>query len=169
MADVVEAIDAATAIALDGDGALKAQIARLEMETARLTAKLAEATAKLNELAFISERLRIENKGPPGAKGERGRDGRDGVGRIGPAGPVGPPGKAAPTITAWSVNSDEFSAVPILSDGALGATLRLRPLFESFNDQINADDDAREADAAASSRAATERQAELARQGLPAR
>jgi hypothetical protein len=35
--------------------------------------------------------------------------------------------------------------VPILSDGATGATLRLRSLFESFNDQILAAADAAEA------------------------
>ena len=40
----------------------------------RLAAKIAEAQAKVNELAFVSERLRVENRGPQGLPGPMGRD-----------------------------------------------------------------------------------------------
>ena len=174
MADVAEALDAAVAINLDGDAALGARIrelrsdnARLETELARLRAQFAEAKAEFAEAKHILERLQITREGKRGERGPCGADGAPGP--RGERGAKGDPGKAAPTITAWAIDADNFTAAPILADGSTGATLRLRPLFESFNDQINADDDAREADAAASSRAASERQAELARQGLPAR
>ena len=54
----------------------KAQILELRTENSQLRSTLAEMKAKLSELDFIVERLKVENKGPPGAKGERGRDGR---------------------------------------------------------------------------------------------
>ncbi len=135
-----------------------------EVRIAKLEARLAEATAKVSELSFISERLRIEARGPAGERGPMGRDGAAGApGPRGERGAKGEPGKAAPTITAWAVDADGFTAAPILSDGSNGATLRLRPLFESFNDQINADDDAAEADAARAQRAEIERDAEASR------
>jgi hypothetical protein len=92
--------------------------------------------------------LRVENRGPQGLPGPMGRDGHDGPrGERGERGAKGEPGNAAPVITAWAVDADNFTAAPILSDGSNGATLRLRALFDSFNDQVNAEDDAAEADA----------------------
>jgi hypothetical protein len=104
--------------------------------------------AKQNEHDFILSRLRVENAGPIGPQGLMGRDGAEGrPGVRGEKGERGERGLPAPRVTGWAVDTDNFTAVPILSDGSNAATLRLRPLFESFNDQINASDE--EADAAA--------------------
>jgi hypothetical protein len=132
-----------------------------EVRISKLEAKLAEAQAKVSELSFISERLRIEARGPSGERGPMGRDGHDGP--RGERGAKGEPGKAAPTITAWAVDADNFSAAPILSDGSNGATLRLRPLYEAYDDQVDAGEAAAEADAARASRAEAEREAEASR------
>jgi hypothetical protein len=121
-------------------------------------------------LRLILENLRVTQRGERGIDGDRGppgRDGRDGEGRIGPRGERGEQGKAAPTIVAWALDDAAFSATPILGDGGTAATLRLRGMFESFNDAINAEDDAAEADAARAQR--TELELEITRQriGLP--
>jgi hypothetical protein len=159
-------LDVALKAALQGDDdlfdcikKLRGQIIALETENARARALTAELKSKPHEVDFIVERLRIEGKGPPGAKGDRGRDGRDGPrGETGIRGERGEPGKAAPATTAWTVDTDNFTATPILSDGNTGAMLRLRPLFEAFADALNDADAAEEADAARASRDAVERE-----------
>jgi hypothetical protein len=144
----------------------RADVGRIELENARLKASVAELTAKVDTLTFISERLRIENAGPVGPQGPMGRDGHEGrPGARGERGERGEPGKAAPAITAWTLDTDNFTAVPILSNGELGATLRLRPLYEAFPDALNDADAAEEADTARASREAVEREAEATRQG----
>jgi hypothetical protein len=57
-----------------------------------------------------------------GKAGRAGADGRDGK-----------PGKDAPRIERWLTNCENFTAVPIMSDGSRGATLELRALFERYN------------------------------------
>ena len=52
---------------------------RAREEVAKLTAQVAIAQSKVSELSFVSERLRVENKGPPGVAGPMGRDGREGA------------------------------------------------------------------------------------------
>jgi hypothetical protein len=152
-----EGLDAAASMVDTVNRKLKARIVELETENARARALTAELKSKLHEVDFIVERLRIEGKGPPGAKGDRGRDGRDGPrGETGLRGEQGEPGKPAPAIAGWTIDTDNFTATPILSDGTMGAMLRLRPLFEAFADALNDADVAEEADAAAASRARTE-------------
>ena len=160
MGDVFEALDCATAINLDLAGALKAQIARLEMDAARLTAKLAEAQAKLNELAFVSERLRIENRGPPGVKGERGRDGRDGPpGPRGEKGDQGERGKPVPTVATWEPDPEAFSITPRYSNGSTGVPVSLLALFQAYHNAVSHLEDADLVEAARVSRAQADAEA----------
>jgi integrin beta 3 len=56
----------------------------------------------------------VGGRGKPGERGERG--------------PAGPPG---PTIADWAI--DEYRAVPIMSDGTLGAVLDIRGFFELYH------------------------------------
>jgi hypothetical protein len=51
-------------------GPLKAKHAELQLENAQQKAAIAEA--QVSELSFVSERLRVEKRGPPGMRGERG-------------------------------------------------------------------------------------------------
>jgi hypothetical protein len=59
-------------------------------------------------------------KGDPGPRGPRGNRGDRGA--------------ADPrvTISAWSINVEEYRATPVLSNGEVGASLDLRPLFQQF-------------------------------------
>jgi hypothetical protein len=149
---------------------IEGQRRHFETKIAKVEARLAEATAKVSELSFISERLRIEARGPAGERGPMGRDGHEGrPGARGERGERGEPGKAAPTITAWAVDADNFTAAPILSDGSNAATLRLRPFFEAYDDAVDASEAAAEIDADRAQRAEVERQAANVRAGLPAR
>jgi hypothetical protein len=141
-------------------GELRSQMAGLELSNAKLEAKLAEAQSKVNELAFVSERLRIEARGPPGVAGPMGRDGPRG--ERGEKGDEGKQAMAAPRIASWLVHAATFEIQPLLSDGTRGAVLPLRPLFDAFNEAIIAGDDDLEADADASARLAAEAEAERA-------
>jgi hypothetical protein len=143
------------------------EVSRVELENIRLKSALESLTAKVESLAFISERLRIENAGPPGPQGLMGRDGRDGVGQIGPRGERGPPG---PSTVAWKVDEQAFTVTPLNSDGkAGGAVLHLLPLFQSYTEQMEASADEEAYEAAQAQRAVIEREAENRRVGLPAR
>jgi hypothetical protein len=149
---------------------LKAKFDSLELENAKLRASVGELTARVESLTFISERLRVENAGPVGQKGERGRDGREGArGEVGLRGERGEPGKAAPTIVAWTLDEANFTATPTMSNGTTGAVLHARPLFEAFAEALSDQEVAEENDANARAREAVEREAALARQGLPTR
>ena len=59
-------------------------------------------------------------KGERGNKGEKGERGERGL-----------PGPAAPSITEWAVR--DYQAVPIMSDGSIGAPLDLREFFEQYD------------------------------------
>jgi hypothetical protein len=73
-------------------------------------------------------------------------------------------------VSNWNVDERAFTATPLTGAGQpAGATLRLRGLFEAFSEAIHDADVAEEADAAAASRAAVEREADNVRRGLPAR
>ena len=143
-----------------------AKVAELELENAKLRASAGELAAKVGQLDFIVERLRVEARGSAGPPGPRGRDGADG--QRGPRGERGAMGPAGPRIIGWEIDDSAFVAAPLTSpDGRKGAPLSLRGMFENFNDQINDADVAEEADAAAASRAAIEREAAAVRLGLP--
>ena len=63
----------------------------------------------------------------------RGRAGRQGPsGERGLMGMRGERGAAAPGIQSWSVDSERYTATPIMTDGSIGPTLSLRGLFEQF-------------------------------------
>jgi len=163
---VYEVLNSAASITDVSHRRLKAKIAALELEHARDQGALAELRSQLHEVSFIVERLRVENKGPPGLKGDRGRDGRDGPrGETGLHGERGEPGRPAPRITGWDVNETEFIATPVMSDGSAGAALVLMGLFASYDRSVNGLDD-RDHDAAElEASALLEARAEARRQG----
>jgi hypothetical protein len=62
-----------------------------------------------------------------------GRPGRTGpIGRTGERGETGDKGDTGPVILDWEIDRASYHAVPIMSDGARGPPLALRPLFEQF-------------------------------------
>jgi hypothetical protein len=63
-----------------------------------------------------------------GKRGDRGRDGE--AGRAGKDGECGAPG---PSIVDWVV--DEYRAIPMMSDGTLGAFLDVRQFFEAYHSE----------------------------------
>jgi hypothetical protein len=65
----------------------------------------------------------IARQGQRGIAGEKGERGLQG--------PQGEPGKAI-VLKGWSIDRQNFVAVPLLSDGSRGPTLELRGLFEQF-------------------------------------
>ena len=147
-------------------------LARLRSELEALKLAHGKLVNENQSLRLILENLRITQRGERGVDGDRGppgRDGRDGVGAQGPRGEPGPPGRPAPTIVAWRLDEQAFTATPLMSDGRSGAVLHARPLFEAFADAINDADDMAEADAARASREATEQEAAAVREGRPAR
>lgn len=171
MMDEFEGLSVALKVALEGDDdlhrELHTKIVGLETELAKLTAKLAEAQAKVNELAFVSERLRIEGRGPPGLPGPMGRDGPPGA--RGEKGDEGPKGKPAPVIAAWEPHPERFMITPVYSTGERGPPINMLSLFQAFNSAVEEEEDFAAAAAAAESRAENERQAEAFREGRPVR
>jgi hypothetical protein len=69
---------------------------------------------------------RSGHRGPPGEVGPRGRKGERGA-----------RGEATPTIVAWTLDRKNYRAVPTMSNGAQGAVLELRGLFEQFVEETN--------------------------------
>jgi hypothetical protein len=109
-------------------------VAKLEAENGKLRVELAELTAKVSQLDFIVERLKIENRDPPGVPGPMGRDGRDGRdGAQGPVGPKGSRGQRGFEIVGWLINQDDYSVTPQFYDGKTGPTLCLLGLFETYS------------------------------------
>jgi hypothetical protein len=53
-------------------------------------------------------------------------------GQRGVAGEKGEPGRDAPHIVKWQLDQATYTAIPVLSDGRMGAQLELRPLFQQF-------------------------------------
>ena len=105
-------------------------------EVAELRLALTEARCEVREMRAIQEQARAVSRGEQGITGPRGIPGPQGV-----AGPRGERGDAAARPVGFVVNTDEFSATLILSDGSPGPRLALRPLFESFAAQIASDDE----------------------------
>ena len=181
--DIVElGVGQALAAVFDGDDAIfdrvrevRAEVVRahgvireLQLERERDRATVAEMRAKLGELDFVVERLKVENRGPPGVAGPRGRDGADGA--RGPRGERGGMGPAGPRIIGFETDGREsFTAWPLGSDGRKGATLHLRGMFESYHAQVEGEEAAEEIDADARARESIEVEAARVRAGLPAR
>jgi hypothetical protein len=92
----------------------------------------------LNGSSFIA---RQDEPGPcPGPDWQliasAGRPGRTGpIGRTGERGDKGDKGDPSPVILDWEIDRASYRAVPIMSDGTLGAALALRPLFEQFHEE----------------------------------
>jgi hypothetical protein len=66
----------------------------------------------------------VARPGPRGAKGERGEPGSKGG-----------PGAPAPTILAWKVDRESYTATPIMSDASEVPAIEMRALFEQFHDE----------------------------------
>jgi hypothetical protein len=139
---------------------LRQELTAVKAENSKLRIALAEAVSKISELDFVVERLKIENKGPPGAQGLRGRDGRDGA--EGPRGFRGEKGDPGVAIAAWRIDASNYVVTPVLGDGTTAPALNLRALMEQFYLDSAATDEVAEAEAALDERMA--RQAEIARQ-----
>jgi hypothetical protein len=120
---------------------VRSEVRCIELENAKLKATVAALTAKVDSLAFISERLRVENQGPPGGAGPMGRDGHEGrPGARGERGERGAQGPPAPAIIAWEPDRARFMLTPVFSSGERGVPAHLRSLFEAY-DQSAAEDD----------------------------
>jgi hypothetical protein len=118
---------------------LRGEVARIELENARLKVAVSELTAKVDTLTFISERLRLENRGPIGPPGPMGRDGVEGrPGARGERDERGETGSAAPMIVGWRIDSDRHLCTPQYSDGSSGAPLNLSSFVE---DEPEADEE----------------------------
>ena len=141
-------------------GPLKAKPAELGLETARQRAVIAELKAQVSELSFVSERLRIDRRGPPGLRGERGRDGPPGKGERGAQGERGAP---APALAAWEPHPERFTITPVYSTGERGPPINLLSLFEAYHGAAGELEDADLEEAAAASRRAVEREVEASR------
>jgi hypothetical protein len=163
--NTIDILDIAIRATFDGDDnlyglivALRGQVSELKLENARARALVAELKSQVSELAFVSERLRVEARGPAGERGPLGRDGPPGP--RGETGRRGERGEAAPAIVAWEIDDSAFVAYPLLSTGHKGPGLHLRGMFEVYNEQVNDTDAAAEVDAAARSREAARREVE---------
>jgi hypothetical protein len=63
----------------------------------------------------------------------QGRAGRRGeTGERGMRGERGVKGEPGPSIVSWQIDRVHYRASPLMSDGTVGPTLELRPLFETF-------------------------------------
>jgi len=146
---------------------LNAEVAGLKLANAELKAQLAAAQSKLNELAFIVDRLRVENRGPPGERGLTGRDGRDGA--QGPPGPKGIRGQKGYEIIGWKIDTASYVAIPQFYDGTEGPPLNLLGFFEKYHADTEADEAQVEIENTALRRAELELEAVRTLKGLPAR
>ena len=72
-------------------------------------------------------------RGIAGQRGERGEPGADG--QPGAPGQAGRNGQAAPKLSNWLIDSKNYSAVPVWSDGSRGPAIELRALFKQFQDE----------------------------------
>jgi hypothetical protein len=68
-----------------------------------------------------------EKRGPPGRRGERGERGLQGE-----RGAKGDPGRDAAKIAGWKVDTENYLAHPVMSDGTCGAALHLAPMLQQF-------------------------------------
>lgn len=117
-------------------GEVRSEIAALRLENAQAKAAVAELRAQVGELSFVSERLKVENKGPVGPRGMMGRDGRDGPrGEPGIRGERGETGSAAPMIVGWRIDSDRYLVTPQYSDGSSGPPLNLSAFVSDDDDE----------------------------------
>jgi hypothetical protein len=78
-------------------------------------------------LAMVGKRGDKGEGGPRGAKGDHGEKGERGA--------PGIDGVRAPTIVAWRIDRDSYSAFGILSDRSETPPLELRGLFEQFESE----------------------------------
>jgi hypothetical protein len=74
----------------------------------------------------------ISSAGRTGKAGEKGEPGSRGI-----IGPPGPKGDAAAAIVGWTLDHENFAAVPLMSDGRRGPALELKGFFEAFLQQVS--------------------------------
>jgi hypothetical protein len=161
MADIAECLDTAIGIGLESDALVGGRLRELRGQVAELKLAHGKLVNENTALRLILENLRVTQRGERGVDGDRGppgRDGRDGVGQIGPRGERGPRGEPAARIVSWEIADSDFVAYPLLSTGDRGPGLHLRGMFEVYNEQVNAADDAAEIEAAAAKREAAKRE-----------
>ena len=113
---------------------LKQRIAELERELEQKTAvdqRVHEIAMRLEERAAGRDEAK---RGPPGLKGDkgdkgdRGERGKSGITKI---------VKQTVGIKSWRVDPQAFTIAAELSDGSAMPVLNLRPLFESYHEQVS--------------------------------
>jgi hypothetical protein len=113
------------------------QLHRRETEKALapLQRELSELRGQISTLVLLSGAKpadlaeAIESAKTPGPRGLQGP--------AGPKGARGERGEAAPAIVGWSIDRENFIAVPLLSNGRRGPPLELRGLFEQYQQETN--------------------------------
>jgi hypothetical protein len=133
---------ALTAEAIDLlSGALARTKTELELRLAGMETQLGAVKNENTALRLILENLRVTQKGERGDRGDRGPPGADGA--TGPPGAKGSPGAPGrgPRITAWVTHAETYEITPLFDDGTRGATMTMRPLFEKYDSETNADDE----------------------------
>jgi hypothetical protein len=71
--------------------------------------------------------LRLAQRGRRGEKGAQGKRGK--------TGDRGPEGSAR--VERWKIDNERYLAIPVMSNGSVGAPLQLRGLFEMFAAEMN--------------------------------
>ena len=110
---------------------LKQRIAELERELEQKTAvdqRVHEIAMRLEERAAGRDEAK---RGPPGLKGDkgdRGERGKNGITKI---------LRQTVSIENWRVDTQAFTIAAELSDGSAMPVLNLRPLFESYHEQVS--------------------------------
>jgi hypothetical protein len=117
-------------------------VARAGRDAARVTPKgewSASVSYAMLSLVTYRDSSFLATRNDPGEPGD-GKGGwqmiasRGAKGDPGPRGHRGARGAAETpvTIRTWSVNAEEYRVSPVLSNGEVGASLDLRPLFQQF-------------------------------------
>jgi len=108
-----------------------AELAQLERELEQKTAvdqRVHEIAMRLEERAAGRDEAK---RGPPGLKGDkgdRGERGKNGITKI---------LRQTVSIENWRVDTQAFTIAAELSDGSAMPVLNLRPLFESYHEQVS--------------------------------
>jgi len=70
----------------------------------------------------------LASAGRTGGRGEKGEQGLRG-----PKGESGPKGDPGASITGWTIDHENYLAIPLMSDGRQGPALELRGFFKQFS------------------------------------
>jgi hypothetical protein len=89
-----------------------------------LEAQFHELEVRLDARQLARDEAKRGPRGERGLAGERGPRGERGA--------RGEPGRDAAKIAAWEVDTENYLAHPVMSDGTRGAALDLKPMLQQF-------------------------------------